>query len=83
MVEITFVAEEEVVIDRPLLYTKEVGDELFGLVEKMIGGKTAVSGQKPVEDKEALIAALVELHEAGLLSDDEFEAKKQALLSQK
>ena len=98
MVEITFVAEEDVVIDRPLLYIKEAGDDLFGLMKRMIAGETAVStlrhssvepslGQtvleKSAENTEALITALVELHEAGVLSDDEFEAKKQALLSQK
>lgn len=89
MVEITFVAAEEVVVDRPLLYTKEAGDELYTLVQRMIDGETAVSpssgqavSEQPAEDKETLIAALVELHGAGVLSDDEFEAKKQALLSQ-
>jgi hypothetical protein len=91
MVEITFVAEEEVVIDRPLLYTQEAGDELFELVKKMIGAETAVSrgsgptifAQNPVEDTASLIASLLELHEAGVLSDEEFAVKKQAILSKK
>ena len=82
MVEITFMAEEDVVIDRPLLYTKEAGDELYKLMQKMLGGETAVSPPKPAEDTAALIASLVELHKAGVLSDEEFEAKKQAILSQ-
>ena len=82
MVEISFVAEEEVVIDRPILYTKEAGDELYKLVKKMIAGETAVSAQ-PTEDTASLIASLAELHEVGILSDEEFEAKKQAVLSQK
>ena len=90
MVEITFVVEEDVVIDRPLLYTKAAGDALVELVERMIGGETTTStssgtavSEQPAEDKNALITALVELHEAGVLSDEEFEVKKQALLFQK
>ncbi len=43
MVEMTFVAEEDVMIDRPLLYTKEAGDALFELVKRMIAGETATS----------------------------------------
>ena len=89
MVELTFVAEEGVLIDRPLLYTQEAGDMLFEVVKKLIAGETAVSTssrravspQKPAEDTAALIASLVELHEASVLSDEEFEAKKQAILA--
>jgi hypothetical protein len=83
MVEVTFVTEEDVVIDRPLLYTKEAGDELVALVQKMIAGKTAVTIQNPAEDINSLIASLAELHEAGVLSDEEFEAKKQEILAKK
>jgi len=83
MVEITLVVEEDVLIDRPILYTKDMGDELFGLMEKMITeGSGQDSPQEPAEDTATLIASLVELHKAGVLSDEEFEAKKQAVLSQ-
>lgn len=81
MVEVTFVVEEDVVIDRPLLYTKKAGDMLVELMQKMIAEETAVSTQNPSEDTATLIASLVELHEAGVLSDEEFDAKKQAILA--
>ena len=99
MVEITFVAAEEVMIDRPFLYTKEAGDELYELVQKIIAGETAtstsseqavstssrqaISPPNPAEDTTSLIASLSELHEAGVLSDEEFEAKKQTILAKK
>ncbi len=77
MVEITFVADEEVVIDRPLLYTKEAGDELYALLKEIIA-----TGLPTSTNKTALIASLAELHKAGVLSDEEFEIKKQEILCQ-
>lgn len=77
MIEITFVAEEEVVIDRPLLYTKEAGDELHSLLNEIIA-----KGPPAPTNKATLIDSLAELHKAGVLSDDEFETKKQEILDQ-
>jgi hypothetical protein len=39
--------------------------------------------QQSDENKASLIASLKELHDAGILSDEEFEAKKRALFSKK
>jgi hypothetical protein len=80
MVELTFLTEENVVIDRPILYTKAAGDELQTLVQGMLAAPT---DRETAVHTSTLLASLTKLHEAGLLSDEEFASKQQALLDQK
>lgn len=81
MVELTFLVKEGIVIDRPLLYTKGAGDELYTLMQNLLATIKDTGQQQSDENKASLIASLTELHEAGVLSDEEFEAKKQAILA--
>lgn len=80
MVELTFLTEENVVIDRPVLYTKAAGDELQTLVQGMLAAPT---DRETAVHTSTLLASLTKLHEAGLLSDEELASKQQALFDQK
>jgi hypothetical protein len=79
--------------DVEILTASELGANLFRRIGNPIGFKTAMinakqelehggeSMPKRGEDVPSLIAQLDQLHKQGVLTDEEFERKKQELLS--
>ncbi|HRQ36860.1 MAG TPA: SHOCT domain-containing protein [Chloroflexota bacterium] len=67
-------------IAEPIFYIYEDGQFLYKFMSDHSRKITDNTSQDPSSDIASLIEALAKLHQAGILSNDEFEAKKKELL---
>jgi hypothetical protein len=68
-------------LSRPIFYTYEDGQFFYTFLSDLSRKNAPGVGPVPKSDIASLIEALANLHQAGVLTDEEFDSKKRDLLS--